>query len=78
VGAFPFHCHILQHGDGGMMGTIPLQRERGLAGCLFYRVAVILQLVLGVLKHSRQIRSTPVVGTAAKRCPCAARASSSI
>ncbi|HTC49482.1 MAG TPA: multicopper oxidase domain-containing protein [Candidatus Aquilonibacter sp.] len=22
VGAFPYHCHILQHEDGGMMGTI--------------------------------------------------------
>jgi len=22
VGTFPFHCHILQHEDGGMMGTI--------------------------------------------------------
>jgi len=28
VGTFPFHCHILQHEDGGMMGSIrvePLQ-----------------------------------------------------
>jgi FtsP/CotA-like multicopper oxidase with cupredoxin domain len=22
VGTFPFHCHIMQHGDGGMMGTV--------------------------------------------------------
>ncbi len=22
VGTFPYHCHILQHQDGGMMGTI--------------------------------------------------------
>jgi FtsP/CotA-like multicopper oxidase with cupredoxin domain len=22
VGTFPYHCHILQHEDGGMMGTI--------------------------------------------------------
>jgi FtsP/CotA-like multicopper oxidase with cupredoxin domain len=21
-GTFPFHCHIMQHGDGGMMGTV--------------------------------------------------------
>lgn len=30
VGTFPFHCHIMQHGDGGMMGTVrvePYQRE---------------------------------------------------
>lgn len=25
VGTFPFHCHILQHADGGMMGTIRVQ-----------------------------------------------------
>ncbi len=35
VGTFPYHCHILQHEDGGMMGTIrvePAQRpaESGL------------------------------------------------
>jgi FtsP/CotA-like multicopper oxidase with cupredoxin domain len=22
IGTFPYHCHILQHEDGGMMGTI--------------------------------------------------------
>jgi FtsP/CotA-like multicopper oxidase with cupredoxin domain len=22
IGTFPFHCHIMQHGDGGMMGTV--------------------------------------------------------
>ena len=25
VGTFPFHCHILQHIDGGMMGTIQVE-----------------------------------------------------
>ena len=32
VGTFPFHCHILQHLDGGMMGTVrvePAHGERG-------------------------------------------------
>jgi FtsP/CotA-like multicopper oxidase with cupredoxin domain len=32
VGTFPFHCHILQHVDGGMMGLIrvePAQKELG-------------------------------------------------
>ena len=32
VGTFPFHCHILQHLDGGMMGTVrvePAYGERG-------------------------------------------------
>jgi FtsP/CotA-like multicopper oxidase with cupredoxin domain len=24
VGIFPYHCHILQHEDGGMMGTIQI------------------------------------------------------
>jgi FtsP/CotA-like multicopper oxidase with cupredoxin domain len=24
VGTFPYHCHILQHEDGGMMGTIQI------------------------------------------------------
>ena len=31
VGTFPFHCHILQHVDGGMMGTVrvePARKER--------------------------------------------------
>jgi FtsP/CotA-like multicopper oxidase with cupredoxin domain len=32
VGTFPFHCHIMQHGDGGMMGTVrvnpPKEGER--------------------------------------------------
>ncbi len=34
VGTFPFHCHILQHLDGGMMGTVriaPAPQERGLS-----------------------------------------------
>jgi FtsP/CotA-like multicopper oxidase with cupredoxin domain len=25
VGTFPFHCHILQHVDGGMMGTVRVE-----------------------------------------------------
>lgn len=25
VGTFPFHCHILQHADGGMMGLIKIE-----------------------------------------------------
>jgi FtsP/CotA-like multicopper oxidase with cupredoxin domain len=25
VGTFPFHCHIAQHSDGGMMGTVRIQ-----------------------------------------------------
>jgi FtsP/CotA-like multicopper oxidase with cupredoxin domain len=25
VGTFPFHCHIMQHVDGGMMGTIRVE-----------------------------------------------------
>jgi FtsP/CotA-like multicopper oxidase with cupredoxin domain len=25
VGTFPYHCHILQHEDGGMMGTIRVE-----------------------------------------------------
>ena len=25
VGTFPFHCHILQHLDGGMMGTVRVE-----------------------------------------------------
>jgi FtsP/CotA-like multicopper oxidase with cupredoxin domain len=25
VGTFPFHCHILQHLDGGMMGTVRIE-----------------------------------------------------
>ncbi len=28
VGTFPYHCHILQHEDGGMMGTIRVQPAR--------------------------------------------------
>jgi FtsP/CotA-like multicopper oxidase with cupredoxin domain len=28
VGTFPYHCHILQHEDGGMMGTIRVVRAR--------------------------------------------------
>lgn len=26
VGTFPFHCHIMQHVDGGMMGTVRVER----------------------------------------------------
>jgi FtsP/CotA-like multicopper oxidase with cupredoxin domain len=25
VGTFPFHCHLLEHEDGGMMGTIRVE-----------------------------------------------------
>jgi hypothetical protein len=25
IGTFPYHCHILQHEDGGMMGTIRVE-----------------------------------------------------
>lgn len=25
IGTFPFHCHILQHSDGGMMGTVRVE-----------------------------------------------------
>jgi len=25
VGTFPYHCHILQHSDGGMMGLIEVR-----------------------------------------------------
>jgi FtsP/CotA-like multicopper oxidase with cupredoxin domain len=25
VGTFPFHCHIMQHVDGGMMGTVQVE-----------------------------------------------------
>jgi len=28
VGTFPFHCHILQHVDGGMMGTVRVEPAR--------------------------------------------------
>jgi FtsP/CotA-like multicopper oxidase with cupredoxin domain len=28
VGIFPYHCHILQHSDGGMMGLIQVQPRR--------------------------------------------------
>jgi FtsP/CotA-like multicopper oxidase with cupredoxin domain len=28
VGTFPYHCHILQHEDGGMMGTIRVVKRR--------------------------------------------------
>jgi FtsP/CotA-like multicopper oxidase with cupredoxin domain len=28
VGTFPFHCHILQHVDGGMMGTVRVESPR--------------------------------------------------
>ena len=25
VGTFPYHCHIAQHADGGMMGTVRVE-----------------------------------------------------
>jgi hypothetical protein len=25
VGTFPFHCHLLEHEDGGMMGVIRVE-----------------------------------------------------
>jgi FtsP/CotA-like multicopper oxidase with cupredoxin domain len=25
IGTFPYHCHILQHEDGGMMGSIRVE-----------------------------------------------------
>jgi FtsP/CotA-like multicopper oxidase with cupredoxin domain len=28
VGTFPFHCHILQHVDGGMMGTVRIEPDQ--------------------------------------------------
>jgi FtsP/CotA-like multicopper oxidase with cupredoxin domain len=28
VGTFPYHCHILQHADGGMMGLIEVRRKK--------------------------------------------------
>jgi len=28
VGTFPYHCHILQHADGGMMGIIQVRSRR--------------------------------------------------
>ncbi len=28
VGTFPFHCHIMQHLDGGMMGTVKVEAEK--------------------------------------------------
>jgi FtsP/CotA-like multicopper oxidase with cupredoxin domain len=28
IGTFPYHCHILQHEDGGMMGTIRVLKTR--------------------------------------------------
>jgi len=28
VGTFPFHCHIAQHSDGGMMGTVRVDSAR--------------------------------------------------
>ena len=30
VGTFPFHCHILQHTDGGMMGLIRVEPSSGI------------------------------------------------
>jgi FtsP/CotA-like multicopper oxidase with cupredoxin domain len=32
VGTFPFHCHILQHVDGGMMGLIRVERDSSKPG----------------------------------------------
>jgi FtsP/CotA-like multicopper oxidase with cupredoxin domain len=32
VGTFPFHCHILQHADGGMMGTIRVEPSLAASG----------------------------------------------
>ena len=32
VGTFPFHCHIMQHVDGGMMGTIRVEPATNAAG----------------------------------------------
>jgi FtsP/CotA-like multicopper oxidase with cupredoxin domain len=29
VGTFPFHCHIMQHVDGGMMGTVRVDPAAG-------------------------------------------------
>lgn len=31
VGTFPFHCHIMQHVDGGMMGTVRVESARSAA-----------------------------------------------
>jgi FtsP/CotA-like multicopper oxidase with cupredoxin domain len=32
VGTFPFHCHIMQHVDGGMMGTLRVEPASSAAG----------------------------------------------
>jgi FtsP/CotA-like multicopper oxidase with cupredoxin domain len=32
VGTFPFHCHIMQHVDGGMMGTVRVEPPSTAAG----------------------------------------------
>jgi FtsP/CotA-like multicopper oxidase with cupredoxin domain len=32
VGTFPFHCHITQHVDGGMMGTVRVDQAPSAAG----------------------------------------------
>ena len=32
VGTFPFHCHIAQHVDGGMMGTVRVEPASNAAG----------------------------------------------
>jgi len=29
VGVFPFHCHLLEHEDGGMMGLIRVEPASG-------------------------------------------------
>jgi FtsP/CotA-like multicopper oxidase with cupredoxin domain len=28
IGIFPYHCHLLEHEDGGMMGTIRVVSPR--------------------------------------------------
>jgi FtsP/CotA-like multicopper oxidase with cupredoxin domain len=28
IGTFPFHCHILEHEDAGMMGAIRVEKAR--------------------------------------------------
>jgi FtsP/CotA-like multicopper oxidase with cupredoxin domain len=32
VGTFVYHCHLLEHEDGGMMGTVRVQRARVMQG----------------------------------------------
>jgi len=54
VGRFPFHCHIMQHEDGGMMALIQVSRpgarsaaSRELAGMLIIYVILFLCIVAG-------------------------------